>query len=176
MDIFKTISDWTRWRPSPGQQAQQQRPGGSPPAASRTGPRWAAWGFVGVVGFLGWAVYTGAADDFVTTLELRVMALVPKVSVLVVLIALIAFLVGWTFLKAPAEHWLSRYGRRLVWIAPAALVAGVALVPVGLAVVTLTQTGAAQMATNFLGTKPAANVCAAMNADAAAPPTPRAAR
>jgi hypothetical protein len=166
VSIWNKISDATK---VPGHVADAvKNPGGAFKAPKWFGP----YMFVGIVLFLGWAVWSGAAEEALRQFEARLLSLVPLVAVILVILAMLGVLVGWTLMKAPAGHFLAVYGRRLVWVAPVALVVGAAIVPVALAVITVANDQTTKLAAAYLGTKPAANLCQAAGLPSATPPTP----
>lgn len=166
MSIWNRISDATR---ASAAAANAVNPGGSLKAPKWMGP----YMFVGVVGFLGWAVWSGAAQEAVDQFERQLLGLVPRLAVTLVILAILAFLVGWALMKAPKGHFLADHGKRLIWVSPMALVAGAAIVPVALAVISLTNDQTTKLAAAYLGARPEANLCQAAGLAQTPPPTPR---
>ena len=168
MSIWDKVSNATKV-PAPVANAVKD-PGGAFKAPKWLGP----YTFVGLVGFLGWAVWSGSAQLALDQFERQLLGLVPRLAVTLVILAILGFLVGWALMKAPRGHFLAEHGRRLIWVCPAALVAGAAIVPIALAVISITNDQSTRLAAAYLGAKPAANLCQAAGLAQAPPPTPRA--
>jgi hypothetical protein len=125
--------------------------------------------FIGIILFLGWAVWSGAAAEAVDQFERQLLGLVPRLAVTLVILAILGFLIGWALMKAPKGHFLAEHGRRLIWVCPAALVASAAIVPVAVAVISITSDQSTKLAAAYLGARPAANLCQAAGLPAATP-------
>lgn len=145
------------------------------PDGSFKAPKWfGPYMFVGIIGFLGWAVWSGAAQEALDQFERQLLGLVPRLAVTLVILAIIGCLVGWALMKAPKGHFLAVHGQRLIWVSPMALVVGAAIVPIALAVISLTNDQTTKLAAAYLGAKPQANLCQAAGLSEAPPPAPRA--
>jgi len=169
MSFWDRVSNATKV-PAPVAAAVKD-PGGAFKAPKWLGP----YMFVGVVAFLFWSVWSGAAHDALAQLESRLLDLVPLVAVILVIVSILAILIGWALMKAPKGHFLAEHGKRLIWVAPAALVVGAAIVPVAVQVISITNDQATKLSAAYLGAKPAANLCQAAGLpQAPAAPAPRA--
>ncbi|HEV2104196.1 MAG TPA: hypothetical protein VGU27_00610, partial [Candidatus Eisenbacteria bacterium] len=153
MSFWNRVSDATRAPAAVGNAVT---------SGSFKAPKWfGPYAFVGAIGFLGWAVWSGAAAEAVDQFERQLLGLVPRLAVTLVILAILGFLVGWALMKAPKGHFLAEHGKRLIWVCPAALVAGAAIVPIAVAVIGITSDQSTRLAAAYLGARPAANLCQA---------------
>lgn len=167
MSFWNKVSDATK---VPGPVASAVKD----PSGAFKAPKWLGpYTFIGIVLFLGWAVWSGAAQVAVDQFERQLLGLVPRLAVILVILAIVGFLVGWALMKAPKGHFLADHGFRLIWVSPMALVAGAAIVPIALAVISLTNDQTTKLAAAYLGAKPEANLCQAAGLGQAPAPTPR---
>ena len=171
MSVWDRISDATRF-----DFGRRRAPEAGPVPSKRKGQHWMApWAFIGIVVGLIWVIASGWAYVWLEDFKIKLLALIPDVTIILTLAGFLGLLLAFLFLKAPAEHFLARYGKRLVWYAPVAIIGGAAIIPVMIVVTSLAQKGAADLSESYLGGKPAANICAAANVvPPAITPTPRA--
>jgi len=174
MSVFDKISDWTR----PG------RGGGAPPGAGGGGgggrasnSHFKTWLAVAVSAGLIYIIYTGLLEAWLNTFLNRLLGVVRPLDLVFVLVSALSIGTGVLLMKlTPQGHALSTHGHRMATrIGPVGIAVGVALLPVVLVAMTLGQSGAASLAATYLGIKPAANICQAVDTGPALPasPTPR---
>jgi hypothetical protein len=153
--------------------------GGGQPAAAVSG-RWhraRPWVVLAVVAYVLWAIWSGSALVFVDQLVAQLLRLLPATTILLALIAILGISFGVAALKAPAETWIAKYGKRLIVIAPIGLGVAAILIPTVAIVLSLTSSGVGKLEQSFLGQKPAASLCTAAGltdpaSQPAAAPTP----
>ena len=162
MSVWNRISDATRI-------SMPELSGGSKGGGKERSLNAGAWLVMGAFAVVGWAIWSGWALLVVLQFERNLLALVPPTAVTVVILSVLGTLAGWVMMKFPRWHFMAVWGKRLIWVSPAALVVGATIVPIAIVVVTLTQVGTTRLAASYSGTTPAANLCAAAGLAEATP-------
>lgn len=170
MGFFERVSNWTKGRSGGG-----GPPGGGGGGQSSTHFR--TWAALVVSAGLVYIIYTGLLEDWLNTFLNRLLGVVRPLDLVFVLVSALSIGTGILMMKVtPQDHPVSAHGHRIATrIGPIGIAVGVALLPIVLVVMTLGQSGTANLAASYLGIRPAANLCKAVDPPAAltTPPTPR---
>ncbi len=172
MSWWDKVSNFTTKRPGGG---------GQPPPGGQGGGRagsthWRTWSAVAIAAAVIYVIYSGLLELWATTFLARLLATAVPLDLIFGLMS--ALSIGASILAMKLfekDHALAVHGHRVATrVGPAGLVVSAVLLPVTLLVMTLGQSGSLKLAANYLGIKPAANLCQAVDTPSApvVAPTP----